>query len=181
MCHSSVVTFRIMIRRIVFPVLLSASLAMVACGGKDANSAANVTAGDMPDGESWTGVYFHPTFGYLHMMEEGDNVVGRWRRTDASAWGELSGTKKGNVIRYTWKEHKVGMVGPGATVQGKGYFQYKMGKDNPIGELNGQFGMDDEEAGSQWNCVKQQRMAPDLKSINGDSGGVGTPTGNNWQ
>jgi hypothetical protein len=171
-----------MIRRAILPLLVSLSLAaMPACGNKNANSAANVTAGTMPDGESWNGVYFHPTFGHLHMVEEGENVVGRWRRTDSSAWGEMSGTKKGNLVRYTWKEHKIGTVGPGATAQGKGYFQYKMGKENAMAELTGEYGVDDEEAGSQWNCVKQQRMAPDLKSINGDSGSMGTPAGNNWQ
>jgi hypothetical protein len=169
-----------MIRRAFVPFLVCISLAALpACGNKNANSAANVTAGEMPDGESWNGVYFHPTFGHLHIVEEGDNIVGRWKRTDASAWGEMSGTKKGNLVHYTWKEHKIGTVGPGSMVQGKGYFLYKMGKENPIAELAGEFGMDDEEAGSAWNCVKQQRMVPDLKSINGDS--MGPPAGANWQ
>ena len=113
----------------------------------------------MPEGESWTGVYFHPVYGYLHMVEEGSNVVGRWKRADQSKWGELSGTKGGNVLHYTWKEHTVGMIGASATTKGKGYFQYKMDKeDRPV--LDGQFGLNDDETGSDWHNVKQARMQP---------------------
>jgi hypothetical protein len=172
-----------MFRRVLPSILvLSLAFASTACGnGGNAKSAANVVAGDMPDGESWVGVYFHPVFGHLHIVEDGDNLVGRWKRADSSAWGEMSGTKKGNLVHYAWKEHKIGLVGPGSLSQGKGYFQYKMGKENPIAELVGEYGVDDEEAGSNWNCIKQQRMAPDLKSINGDTGGLAPPAGNAWQ
>lgn len=125
----------------------------------------------MPEGETWTGVYFHPVFGYLHMQEEGSNIVGRWKRTDQSYWGELSGTVSGNVVHYQWKEHRIGMVGPSSISKGKGYFVYKLNKEN-IGELDGEFGMNDAEVGSTWKNVKQVRMPPDLKSIGGDSEGL---------
>jgi len=148
-----------------------AASSLAGCGdGKD-TTAANVKSGSMPEGESWTGVYFHPVFGYLHMQEEGTNVVGRWKRTDHSHWGELSGTTTGNVLHYTWKEHKIGMVGASATTKGKGYFVYKVNKEN-IGELDGEFGLNDAEVGSSWKNVKQLRMPPDLKSIGGDGEGV---------
>lgn len=155
-------------------VLTTATLsafALAGCGdGKDAKSA-KVASGPMPEGETWTGVYFHPVYGYLHMIEEGTNVVGRWKRADQSKWGELSGTKGGNVLHYTWKEHTVGMVGASATTHGKGYFQYKMDKeDRPV--LDGQFGLNEDEVGSDWHNVKQARMQPDLKSIGGDSEGI---------
>ncbi len=149
----------------------AAPLLAVGCGDGEGAKSAKVSSGPMPEGESWTGVYFHPVFGYLHMQEEGTNVVGRWKRTDHSHWGELSGTVSGNVLRYTWREHKVGMVGASATTQGKGYFVYKVNKEN-IGELDGEFGLNDAEVGSNWKNVKQLRMPPDLKSIGGDSEGV---------
>ena len=151
--------------------VLASALPLAACGdGKDAKSA-KITPGPMPEDQTWTGVYFHQVYGYLHLVEEGSNVVGRWKRADQSKWGELSGTQKGNVFHYQWKEHTIGMVGASATKQGRGYFVYKLDSENrPI--IEGQFGMNDEETGSDWTSMKQPRMNPDLKSIGGDAEGV---------
>jgi hypothetical protein len=63
------------------------------------------------------------------------------------------------------------MVGASSTTKGKGYFVYKVNKEN-IGELTGEYGLRDDETGSTWNNVKQLRMPPDLKSIGGDAEGV---------
>lgn len=150
---------------------LASSAVVVGCSDSSAPKTANVASGPMPDGEQWSGVYFHPVFGYLHLQETGPSVVGRWKRTDHSYWGELSGTTNGNVFHYTWKEHRIGMVGASATTQGKGYFVYKVNKEG-IGELDGEFGMGESEVGSAWKNVKQLRMPPDIKSIGGDSEGV---------
>ena len=167
-------------RNVLFTVVCAVALGISACGGGGGGTTvANIPAGEMPSGETWTGVYFHPVFGYLHMTEEGSNVIARWKRTDQSAWGEMSGTRNGNVLHYTWKEHKIGLVGPAATSSGKGYFVYKMGKEG-IAELDGQFGIGDDETGSDWHNVKQQRMNPDLKSISGDTGGVAPPAAGKW-
>jgi len=142
-----------------------------ACDAGTSPKTANIEPGPMPAGESWNGVYFHPIYGYLHLVESGSRIVGRWKRTNQSHWGELNGTVSGNVLRYTWKEHQIGMVGPSATTQGKGYFVYKMDEEGrPI--LEGQFGLNDNDSGSDWNNVKQARMRPDLKSIGGDAEGV---------
>lgn len=146
-------------------------VAATGCGDGNQAKTAKVASGPMPEGESWQGVYFHPVYGYLHLIEEGSNVVGRWKRADQSKWGELSGTKGGNVVHYTWKEHTIGMVGASATTRGKGYFHYQMDQEGrPI--LEGQFGLNDDETGSDWHNVKQARMQPDLKSIGGDSEGI---------
>ena len=165
---------------VVAGALACALTGAVGCGGAREANAANVTPGDMPAGEAWTGVYYHPIFGYLHMIEQDTNVVAKWKRTDQSAWGELSGTKTGNVLHYSWKEHKYGLVGPAAESKGKGYFVYKA-NENGIAELDGQFGLGDDEAGSDWHNVKQQRMAPDLNSIKGDTGGVAPSAGEQWK
>lgn len=160
-----------LLRGATFAVLLAASaVGVAACDGKEAKTA-NVKAGPMPEGESWTGVYYNPVFGYLHLIEEGSNIIGKWKRTDQSHWGSLEGTFQGNVLHYKWKEHQVGMVGASATTQGKGYFVYAMDKENHA-TLDGQFGFKDEETGSEWHNVKQAKMAPDLKSIGGDAEGV---------
>jgi hypothetical protein len=164
-------------------VLMAVVLAfdVVACGGGRTARTAQVTAGEMPDGESWNGVYFHPLYGNLHLVEDGSNIVGRWKRADGSAWGEMSGTRTGNLLRYEWKEHKIGLVGPSSESTGRGYFLYKPGKEKGVPELDGQFGLDGDEVGSDWHCVKQGRLQPDLKSINGDTGGMAPPAGATWQ
>ncbi len=148
------------------PLVMAGSLG--ACEGGGGPNTANVAPGPMPAGESWNGVYFHPVFGYLHMVETDNSVVGRWKRADQSAWGELYGTKSGNVVHFHWKEHTYGMVGPSAERHGRGVFVYKMNSDNqPI--LSGQYGNDEDEVGGTWDQVKQARMQPDLKSIGGTS------------
>lgn len=148
------------------------ALSLGACGGQKEAKTANVTPGSMPSGERWSGVYYHPVFGHLHLQEQGSNIVGRWKRTDQSHWGELSGTVNGNVLHYTWKEHKVGMIGPAATTRGRGYFVYSVNDQN-IGELDGEFGLNDSEVGSSWKNVKQANQAPDLQSIGGDAEALG--------
>ena len=152
----------------------------IGCGGPSGKSA-TVVAGDMPEGQSWEGVYFHPVYGNLNMIEQGNNIVGKWQRTDKSAWGELSGTKVGNVVHFEWTEHKYGLVGPSASVKGKGYFVYQMGADG-IPKLKGEYGLGEDEVGSSWDCVKQmqgrQPVPPDLNSITGETpGGSADDTG----
>jgi hypothetical protein len=151
--------------------------ALTACDGTPPARTANVKASDMPTGESWSGVYFHPVFGYLHMTENGTTVVGKWKRSDQSKWGEMSGTKVGNVVHFTWKEHTYGLVGPASELKGKGVFVYSVEEVNnhKTAKLAGQFGLDDDEVGSTWDCVKQDRMEPNLGSINGDNSATGAP------
>jgi hypothetical protein len=174
---------KILIRSVCVAATLALGVAFVpGCGDGAGGEAkhANVPSGPMPEGESWTGVYFHPVYGYLHLVEEGSNVVGKWKRADQSKWGELSGTHTGNVLRFAWKEHTVGLVGAGGESTGKGYFVYKMPKSGSIPELDGQYGINNDETGSDWHNVKQQRMTPDLKSISGDTGGLSTPAAGKW-
>jgi len=165
--------------------LLAAGLtvAAVGCAGGDAPKTALVRAGNMPESESWSGVYFHPVFGYLHMVENGNDVIGKWQRADKSKWGEMSGVKVGNLLHFTWKEHTYGLVGPAAHIHGKGVFVYKVEESNghKTAKLDGQFGLDQDEVGSTWNCVKQDRMEPKLDSITGDQSATGAPAAaGNW-
>jgi hypothetical protein len=154
---------------------------LAGCAGNEGLHAANLKPGDMPADESWNGVYYHPVYGYLHMVQNDNNIVGRWKRTDQSAWGEMSGVATGNVVHFQWKEHKYGLVGPAAEQHGKGYFVYKVNNEK-IPELDGQFGVDQDEVGADWHNVKQMRMKPDLNSIKGDTGGTSQPASkDSWQ
>ena len=66
---------------IVFMALASMCFA---CGSGGGGKFANIKAGEMPSGEAWPGVYYNPVYGYLHMLEQDGNIVGRWKRTDGS-------------------------------------------------------------------------------------------------
>lgn len=140
--------------------------AVVGCGNEGAKFP--VTAGEMPEGGSWPGVYYNPVYGYLHLVAQEGNIVGRWRRTDSSHWGELSGTVEGNVLHFSWTEHKYGAIGPSADVKGMGVFVYTPGQ-NKIAELDGKYALEDSKEIGDWHCVKQVGLKPDLASITGDN------------
>jgi len=143
--------------------------AVLACGAPAAKFP-TVKAQEMPSGESWDGVYFNPVYGYLHLVPQGENVVGRWRRADSSHWGELSGTVEGNVFRFTWKEHRYGAIGPSGDSHGTGQFVYKKGDaERAIPELDGWYALDESERIGDWHCVKQQNMKPDLSAVSGEN------------
>jgi hypothetical protein len=150
-------------------LVVCATTAVAATGcGHPAAKFAQVKAGELPSGETWVGVYYNPVYGYLHLIEQDGNIVGRWKRTDGSHWGELSGTVDGNVMHFTWTEHKYGGIGPSADSKGSGQFVFKMG-ENDIPELGGQYALEDSEKVGDWHCVKQKGMKADPSSINGSS------------
>jgi hypothetical protein len=150
---------------------------VAACATEPPPKVADVKAADMPDGETWDGVYFHPVFGYLHLLDNGTSVAGKWKRSDQSKWGELTGTKVGNVVHFEWKEHTYGLVGPAAETHGKGVFVYSVEEVNAhkTGKLAGKFGLMDDEIGSTWDCTKQVGMKPKPDSITGDQSATGAP------
>ncbi len=127
---------------------------------------ANVTAGEMPIGGEWTGVYYDPYYGNLHLIAEGDMISGKWRKDAGDSWGELSGTVDGNLLRYDWVEHKIGMIGASAEVKGKGYFLYKEAENpNDPDVIQGERGIGEDEVGSEWKGIKQANVVPDPDSV----------------
>jgi hypothetical protein len=157
------------------------ALSLVACGTPQAKFA-NAKPGPMPEGESWTGVYYNPVYGYLNVIGENGNIIGKWRRTDSSHWGELSGTVDGNVARFTWKERRFGSYDPAGEVHGTGVFVYKLpAGEHPIAELDGQYALDSESDVGQWHCVKQVGMKPDLDAVTGDNPAIDPGSHDKWQ
>lgn len=154
-------------------LLVGAPLTLCACGGTSSQQPkmAAVKPGNMPAGATWDGVYFNAVWGYLHIVTDGNSFKGKWRRTDESAWGEMHGTITGDVARFDWKEHKVGMVGPSATSSGKGYFRYTQPEgENMDDRILGEWGFKDAEVGGgEWDSVKQRNKKPELDSIGGDA------------
>jgi hypothetical protein len=139
---------------------------VAACGGSTTEAKALPKAGDMPEGAEWTGVYFSPTYGHLHMVKEGSAVSAKWRNASGDKWGALHGEVTGNLLHYEWEETTIGMVGPSAKKTGRGYFQYVRPKgDNVNDEIHGEWGLGHEQTGVTWTAVKQRNSKPDLDSV----------------
>jgi hypothetical protein len=146
-------------------LIAALALSLSACGSTQSGKVSNVSAGEMPIGGDWSGVYYSPVYGYLHLIAEGNSASGKWRTADGGAWGEMHGTLNGNLMKYEWTEHKIGLVGPSATSKGRGYFKYTAPKEGESHEIVGEWGLKDDEAGNSWKAVKQQNMRPDPNSV----------------
>lgn len=151
----------------------------VACGGKEEVKHANVKPGSMPEGGEWQGVYFSPLYGYLHILADGKGVNGAWRTAAGDAFGEMHGETDGNVLKYEWKERRIGAVGADAIKEGKGYFVYKVPREGEAHEIHGEWGLGENEAGNEWKAVKQKNMPPDLKAVQPDEY-EGRVSGGGW-
>jgi hypothetical protein len=159
--------------------LAGAGGALPGCGGAATPKFGQITAGELPAGEAWPGVYYNEVYGNLNIEEQGGNIVGRWKRTNESAWGELNGTAEGNVLHFTWVEHKYGALGPSADVKGTGVFVYTKGE--AAGELKGQYAIQDSQSVAKWDCVKQIGKKADIQSITGDNPTDAPTKGDKWQ
>lgn len=119
----------------------------------------------MPAEGEWEGVYYNQVFGFLHLTTSNGAAQGAWRTTSGGKWGELYGEIEGNLLKYTWTEYKVGVVGPNAKSEGKGYFLYTIPKADEAHELKGEWGLGENAVGHSWDCVKQMNEEPDPKSV----------------
>lgn len=146
---------------------MSLLLGVAACGGDEKKPThAQVKPGPMPEGGTWRGVYYSPLYGYLHIVVDGSSVSGKWRNAEGDKWGELNGKTDGDLLRFAWKEHKIGMFGPNATTEGNGYFRYIIpDADNADHELEGEWGLGEADAGNPWNAIKQRNLDPDPDSV----------------
>jgi len=152
---------------------------MGCAGGSGEGKVANVTPGEMPPDGTWTGVWYSELYGYLHLIQDGNAVVGKWIRPHRDRWGELKGEATGDVLKYEWSEHVIDLVGPNATKSGRGYFKYKRpAGDNMDDTFSGEFGLVKDEVGSPWDAVKQRNVKPDLSSIGGN--GAAEVGGGEW-
>jgi hypothetical protein len=142
-------------------------LALGACGTEGPKHAV-VKAGEMPAGGEWQGVYYDKVYGYLHIVTDGKTAQGAWRTGGGDAYGELQGEADGDLLRYTWTQHKIGMVGKEAESSGKGYFRYTIPKVGESHVIVGEWGLGDSDAGNAWQAVKQTNMQPNLQSVKPD-------------
>jgi hypothetical protein len=165
------------IARAGFAMLLGASvlgaglsgLGAIGCSSPPRPTTANVKASDLPPSADWSGVFYSPLYGHLHLVKEGNSVSGKWRTTGGDKWGELHGEVTGDLLKYKWVEHKIGMVGPGSSTEGRGYFKYYVpAEENANHEIKGEWGLERSEVGNSWEAVRQRNMLPDLGSVRPD-------------
>ena len=72
----------------------------------------------MPAGAEWQGVYYSPTYGYLHLLVDGKTAQGAWRTGGGDAWGEMQGEVDGNVLQATpGRSTRSAMIGAEAQQQ----------------------------------------------------------------
>lgn len=150
-------------------LVLSLAGALSACGpGTPEVKHANVKPGSLPEGGEWNGVYFSTQFGYLHLVSDNKSANGAWRTAAGDAWGEMSGTCEGDLLKYEWTERKIGAIGADATKKGHGYFKYTIPKPGEPHKIVGEWGLGDSDAGNPWEAVKQIRMEPKPESVKPD-------------
>ncbi len=147
-----------------------AMMLLVACGG----GGAGVSAGPMPPEGSFTGVYFSPQYGEMHMIQNGSSVIGEYKKDERS--GKIQGDADGNLLRFEWTENRAMVSNRPTVTRGRGYFRYTINPTNEEHQIDGEWGLDDNETGGgPWTAVKSKRRQPrlssDSESSGGDSGG----------
>lgn len=131
------------------------------CGGA---KQARVSAGPMPNGGTFTGVWFSPQYGEMHLVQTGGHVLGEYEKDERV--GRIQGKAEGNVMRFQWEENRQLVVGRPTVVRGKGYFRYEVGADGDH-YVTGEWGHDDRETGGgPWNAVKSRTREPRLSTMN---------------
>jgi hypothetical protein len=155
---------------LVVGLMLGVAVLGSGCGPKkSAVKLANVTAGSMPAGASFKGVWYSEAFGELHLVAEGSNIVGKWKDKTHGRWGKMSGTITGDLAKFRWEEHKMGAIGPGSTTSGRGYFRYVPGDEGELPRLKGEWGYEENEiGGGNWDMNRVQDREPNLNEVKSD-------------
>ena len=140
-----------------------------ACGG----GGVSVAEGPMPEGGSFTGVWYSPQWGELHMSQTGAQVIGEYTRNERR--GRIQGTVQGNVLRFEWTQSLELVGGRPTTTRGRGYFRYTIGDDGDH-YFEGEWGHDDSlTGGGAWNGVRDRRRQPTLSHAARSSSGGDAP------
>jgi hypothetical protein len=153
-------------------VISSAVVALVLLGCGGGAQRAEVASAPMPDGGNWTGVYFSPQYGEMHMVQNGSAVHGRFKKDERT--GTIQGEADGNVLQFEWTENKAMVSNRPQETKGSGYFQYLVDSASGDHVLKGRWGLgDDNTSGGEWNAYRSRNREPDPDSLSdeGSSGG----------
>jgi hypothetical protein len=139
--------------------------AMGCGGGRTA-----VSSGPMPPEGSFTGVYFSPQYGEMHMVQNGSAIVGKYKKDERS--GSFQGEAEGDLARFEWKERKAMVSNRPQTTIGHGFFRYMIDGSTGDHVLKGRWGIgDDDSSGGEWNAYKSRKMEPNLEKFGADGEG----------
>jgi hypothetical protein len=132
----------------------------IAIGGCAASNAA-IKSGPMPSDGSFTGVYFSPQYGEMHVVQNGNAVVGKYTKDERA--GRIQGEADGDVMRFEWTESKSMVSNRPQESRGHGYFRYMIDASNGDHVLKGRWGLgDDDSNGGEWNAYKSRTRQPEL-------------------
>jgi hypothetical protein len=135
-------------------------------GGKPA-----VKAGPMPENGTFTGVFYSPQYGEMHMVQNGNAVVGKYKKDERG--GKIQGEVDGDLMRFEWTEFKAMVSNRPQTTRGHGYFRYMVDASNGDHLLKGRWGLDDDDSnGGEWSAYKSKKGEPDLEHFANDLPGA---------
>src|SRR5688500_6389734 len=118
-------------------MILSCALFALGCGG---SQRAALTIHPMPPGGTFSGVWFSPQYGELHMIENGATVIGRYAKDERL--GRIQGSVDGDVMRFEWTETRELIVGRPTKTKGHGYFRIVKDTVEDTWKILGEWGHD---------------------------------------
>ena len=127
---------------------------LLGCGGTQ-----KPTAGPLPKGATFYGVWQSPQYGSMHLCQSGRQAIGDYVKNERA--GRIQGEVDGDLLVFQWEDRRELVQGKPQHRRGKGYFRIDIGEDGDQ-YLRGEWGMDDAmTGGGPWNAVKLRRGEPD--------------------
>ena len=143
-------------------------LLLVSCGG----SKNTLVIKPMPTGGSFTGVWFSPQYGEMHVLQHGSSATGRFTKDERV--GRIQGGIEGDIMRFEWTEQRELIVGRPVQTRGHGYFRLIKDDAEDTWKLIGEWGNDAEErGGGPWTAVRSKTRKPNLGGAGGDPSAAG--------
>jgi hypothetical protein len=149
-----------MVARFAVMALWCACLVLGGCGGKTQNPA--LIPKSMPSGGSFTGVWFSPQYGEMHLSQSGSNAVGRYEKDERR--GRIQGSVEGDIMRFEWTEKREIIKNRPMETKGHGFFRITKNEAEDTWNLAGEWGNDQAETGGgPWTAVRSKTMQPDVE------------------
>ena len=137
-------------------------------GGCSGSARTARTAQAMPAGGSFSGVWFSPQYGEMHLEQSGTAVVGRYFKDERQ--GRIQGALEGNLLRFEWTESRELVANHPVQTKGHGYFHITKNEDEDTWNLVGEWGHDDDESGGgAWTAVKSKTRKADIEGDGSDN------------
>ncbi len=173
--------------RELLPKAFILALTLNACGPKPTTvgaaqfpTASKLSPTALPQGVTWSGVWFINTAGSrgtMHILMSGeDKFHGCWMAEDKHARATFVGTAKENIAMFDWTQRKVGFVGAPERVSA--YLILTPVEDGRH-KIKGEYGGDlSSDSGNTWEGIKQKNAEPKedgCKLEEGDTETTGKP------